>query len=69
MIKSQHELTTPRSRQSDVLIEALDKCQKLERQLNIVLGILLRVSPQHEGYVRANFPKYFEEINNEPKNK
>ena len=69
MIKSQHELTTPGSRQSDVLIEALNKCQRLERQLNIVLGILLRVSPQHEGYVRANFPKYFEEIKNEPENK
>lgn len=33
MIKSQHELTTPKSSQSDVLIEALNKCQKLERQL------------------------------------
>lgn len=28
---------------------------------------LPRVIHQHEGYVRANFPKYFEEINNEPK--
>lgn len=31
MIKSQHELTTAGSRQSDVLIEALKKCQELEK--------------------------------------
>lgn len=30
-IKSQHELTTAGSRQSDVLIEALKKCQELEK--------------------------------------
>lgn len=32
MIKSQHELTTAGSRQSDVLIEALKKCQELEAE-------------------------------------
>lgn len=31
-IKSQHELTTAGSRQSDVLIEALKKCQELEAE-------------------------------------
>ena len=31
-IKSQHELTTAGSRQSDVLIEALKKCQELETE-------------------------------------
>lgn len=31
-IKSQHELTTSGSRQSDVLIEALKKCQELEAE-------------------------------------
>lgn len=48
-------------RESDVLISALEKCEKLERQLHIVLGILLRVSPSHEGYVRANFPEFYKE--------
>ena len=60
-IKSQHELSG-RGRQSDVLIKALDKCEKLRTQLNIVLNILLRECPQYEGYVRANFPHYFEEL-------
>lgn len=32
MIKSQDELTTAGSRQSDVLIEALKKCQELETE-------------------------------------
>lgn len=32
MIKSQEELTTAGSRQSDVLIEALKKCQELEAE-------------------------------------
>ena len=32
MIKSQDELTTAGSRQSDVLIEALKKCQELEKE-------------------------------------
>ena len=60
-IKSQHELIKPQERQSDVLIKALDKCEKLRTQLNIVLNILLRECPQYDGYVRANFPHYFEE--------
>ena len=34
-IKSQHELTRPQERQSDVLIKALEKCEKLEKQLKI----------------------------------
>ena len=61
-IKSQHELIKPQERQSDVLIKALDKCEKLRTQLNIVLNILLRECPKYEGYVRANFPHYFEEL-------
>lgn len=56
-IKSQHELSE-QGRQSDVLIKAIEKCQKLEIQLGIVIEILLRECPQYEGYVRANFPNY-----------
>lgn len=56
-IKSQHELSE-KGRQSDVLIKAIEKCEKLEIQLNIVLNILLRECPQYEGYVKANFPNY-----------
>lgn len=63
-VKSQDNLTTSGSRQSDVLIEAIEKCEKLEKQLGIIIEILLRECPQYEGYVRANFPKYFEELNN-----
>ena len=56
-IKSQHELSE-QGRQSDVLIKAIEKCEKLEIELGIVLNILLRECPQYEGYVKANFPNY-----------
>ena len=62
MIKSQDDIRKPEQRKSDVLIKALDKCEKLKTQLNIVLNILLRECPKYEGYVRANFPHYFEEL-------
>jgi hypothetical protein len=56
-IGSQDELPEI-GRQSEVLIKALEKCEKLEIQLGIVIEILLRECPQYEGYVRANFPNY-----------
>ena len=56
-IKSQHEISE-QGRQSDVLIAAIERCEKLEIELGIVLNILLRECPQYEGYVRANFPNY-----------
>lgn len=37
MIKSQDELTEAGGRQSDVLIAALEKCEKLEKQLSIAI--------------------------------
>ena len=40
-IKSQHELSE-QGRQSEVLIKAIEKCEKLEIQLGIVIDILLR---------------------------
>ena len=57
MIKSADDLNEQK-RQSEVLIKAIEECEKLEIQLNIVLNILLRECPQYEGYVRANFPNY-----------
>ena len=56
-IKSQHELSE-QGRQSEVLVAAIEKCEKLEIQLGTVIEILLRECPQYEGYVRANFPNY-----------
>ena len=56
-IKSQHELSE-QGRQSDVLIAAIERCEKLETQLGIVIEILLRECPQYDGYIRANFPNY-----------
>ena len=56
-IKSQHELSE-QGRQSEVLIKAIEKCEKLEIELGIVLNILLRECPQYDGYVKANFPSY-----------
>ena len=40
MVKSQDELTEAGRRQSDVLIAALEKCQKLEKQLNYAIQAL-----------------------------
>lgn len=57
-IKSQDDIRKPEQRKSDVLIAAIDKCEKLEIQLGIVIEILLRECPQYEGYIRANFPNY-----------
>ena len=56
-IKSQHELSE-QGRKSEVLIKAIEKCERLETQLGIVIEILLRECPQYEGYVKANFPSY-----------
>lgn len=39
-IGSQHELTTPGNRKSDVVISAIEKCQKLEKQLKIAIEAL-----------------------------
>ena len=41
-IGSQHELTTPGNRKSDVVISAIEKCQKLEKQLKIAVEALSR---------------------------
>lgn len=57
-IKSQDDIRKPEQRKSDVLIVAIEKCERLEIQLGIVIEILLRECPQYEGYVRANFPNY-----------
>ena len=57
-IKSQDDIKHQDTRSSDVLIKAVETCQKLEKQLGIVIEILLRECPQYEGYVRANFPNY-----------
>ena len=56
-IKSQHELSE-QGRQSEVLIKTIEKCEKLEIELGIVIDILLRECPQYDGYVRANFQNY-----------
>ena len=57
-IKSQDDIKHQDTRSSDVLLKAVEKCEKLEIQLGIVIEILLRECPQYEGYVRANFPNY-----------
>jgi hypothetical protein len=57
-IKSQDDVKHQDTRSSDVLIKAVEKCEKLEIQLGIIIEILLRECPQYEGYVRANFPNY-----------
>lgn len=57
-IKSQDDIKHQDTRSSDVLIKAVEKCERLEIQLGIVIEILLRECPQYEGYIRANFPNY-----------
>lgn len=50
---------------TDVHTTTIEKCEKLEIQLGIVIEILLRECPQYEGYVRANFPNYKRSKENE----
>ena len=35
------------------------------KELYAMIKLLLKVSPQHEGYIKANYPSYFEDNNNE----
>lgn len=42
-IGSQHELTTPGNRKSDVVISAIEKCEKLEKQLKIAVKYLKKI--------------------------
>ena len=49
MIKSQDELTE-HGRKSDVLIKALDKCEKLEKQLKIATEGLMTILNDGDDY-------------------
>lgn len=40
MIKSQDDLNRPEPRSVDVLIKTIEKCEKLEKQLNIAVETL-----------------------------
>ena len=40
MIKSQDDLRKPEQRKSDVLIAAIEKCERLEKQLKIAVEVL-----------------------------
>ena len=40
MIKSQDDLNRPESRSVEVLIKTIEKCEKLEKQLNIAVESL-----------------------------
>lgn len=44
MIGSQDELPQPRGRKTDVLIKALEKCEKLEKQLETAKAGLLSIA-------------------------
>ena len=50
MIKSQAELTEAGCRQSDVLIAALEKCEKLEKQLKIAVEGLMTILNDGDDY-------------------
>ena len=65
-IKSQDDLNQDdRIGRTMTLLKAIEQLEKteaelerIEKQLCIVIDILLRECPQYEGYVRANFPNY-----------
>lgn len=48
-IGSQHELTTPGNRKSDVVISAIEKCEKLEKQLKIAVEALKEIYEDTKG--------------------
>jgi hypothetical protein len=39
--------------------ELLNKYMEQKEFLINVISILLKISPEHEGFVRVNFPEYF----------
>lgn len=50
MIGSQDELPQPRGRKTDVLIKALEKCEKLEKQLKIAVEGLMTILNDGDDY-------------------
>lgn len=50
MIGSQDELPQPRGRKTDVLIKALEKCEKLEKQLEIAVEGLMTILNDGDDY-------------------
>ena len=49
-IGSQDELTTPGNRKSDVVISAIEKCEKLEKQLKIAVEGLMTILNDGDDY-------------------
>ena len=47
-------------RQSDVLIAALEKCEKLEKDLRTVVKILKRECPDYQDWLEVNYREYME---------
>lgn len=63
-IKSQHELSE-QGRQSEVLIKAIEKCEKLEKELIRVVSILCLCDGKIDGYYEQTskeVEKYLAEI-------
>lgn len=48
-------------RHDKTALELKQENNKLKSDLNNVLSLLLKTSPSHEGYVRANFPEFYKE--------
>lgn len=54
-VKSQDDIKKPENRSSDVLIKAVEKCEKLEKQLEIAIEGLKDIkSMTFERYLMAN---------------
>lgn len=55
--KSQDDLNG-QGRQSDVLIKALERCEKLKEERNTVIKLLLKKCPEYGEWVKVNFPEF-----------
>lgn len=59
MIKSQDDLNH-QDRQSDVLIKAIEKCEKLEDKLKTLVKILKRECPAYQDWLEFHYKEYME---------
>lgn len=64
-MRNQNEITSAddlneQGRKSDVLVAALEKCEKLEQSLRIIVKILARECPDYQDWLEVHYKEYLE---------
>lgn len=56
-IKSQDDLSE-QARDTTVLISALEKCQKMEKDIKNIISTFLAKCPEYDGWIQKNYSEY-----------